>query len=201
MEKKEYLSEEKYQKTKLKITIIAIIVLVVGLGIGGYMIYLGVAKPGTAKVEELKKELEDKKSELEAKGVTFDHSTKYDDGEAYDLKIITEAMDPSFSHCEFDEYKDNSITKEYCAAKNSVSDSTTIPLIMFGAFICLAACMFSFSIFMTAKQREINAFATQQAMPVEQEKIEKMAPTVGEAAGEIAKGIKKGLEDSDEENK
>ena len=38
-------------------------------------------------------------------------------------------------------------------------------------------------------KREIAAFKAQQNMPVAQEGIEKMAPTIGNAAGEIAKGV------------
>lgn len=42
-------------------------------------------------------------------------------------------------------------------------------------------------------QREITAYTTQQVMPVAKEGIKKMAPTIGDAAGTIAKGIKEGL--------
>lgn len=43
----------------------------------------------------------------------------------------------------------------------------------------------------------LGAFTIQQEMPVKQETIEKMAPSVGEAAGTVAKGIKKGLKDEE----
>ena len=142
-EKKEYLSEDKYQKTEKSITLFAILIIVVGLCIGGFLIYRGVAKPSTSRVEELEIVLKSKKSELEEKGVQYNAFTKYSDGESYDLKIITNALDPSFPHCEFDEYKNNAITKEYCAAKNSIGEYASISSIMFGAFICIAACMFS----------------------------------------------------------
>lgn len=57
-------------------------------------------------------------------------------------------------------------------------------------------------IFSIAYGREIRAFTTQQHMPVAQEGVEKMAPTMGNAAKEIAKGIKEGLrEDSENEEK
>lgn len=46
-------------------------------------------------------------------------------------------------------------------------------------------------------RREITAYTTQQVMPVAQEGIDKMAPTIGNAAGEIAKGIKKGINEAD----
>ena len=205
-EKKEYLSEEKYQKTEKSITLVAIIILIVGLCIGGFLIYRGVAKPSTARVEELEIVLKNKKSELESKGVQYNAFTKYSDGESYDLKIITGALDPSFPHCEFDEYKNNSITKEYCTAKNSIGEYASISSIMFGVFICIAACMFSSFIFMVAKRRHILAFTVQQTMPIAQEGIEKMAPTVGKVGasiakemapvyGDIAKGIAKGIKE------
>lgn len=197
MAENKYLNEEKYQKAEKAITLVAILVLVVGLCIGGFLIYKGVAKPGTSKVEELKVQLETKKSELEAKGIKFSSFTKYSDGEAYDLKIITNVLDPSFDHCAFDEYKNNSITKEYCAAKNSTGDFASSGSIMIGVFICFATCMISGFLFMFAKQRHIVAFQAQQVMPVAKEGIDEMAPTIGNAAGEIAKGIKKGLNDDE----
>lgn len=52
-----------------------------------------------------------------------------------------------------------------------------------------------------AHRREITAFTTQQVMPVAQEGIEKITPTVANAAESVAqsisKGIKKGKEESE----
>ena len=48
------------------------------------------------------------------------------------------------------------------------------------------------------KQRELLAYHAQQIRPVAQEGIEKMAPSAGVAAKEIAKGIKEGLKDDEE---
>ena len=197
MTEKKYLNEEKYQKAEKKITLVAVLILVIGLGIGGFLIYKGVAKPGTGKVEDLKVQLENKKSELESKGVKYDAFTKYSDGEAYDLKVITNALDPSFEYCEFSEYKNNSLTKEYCSAKNSIDDFASTGFIMFGVFICIATFMVSLSIMFVAKRRHILAFSAQQVMPIAKEGINEMAPTIGNAAGEIAKGIKKGLSDEE----
>ena len=87
------------------------------------------------------------------------------------------------------------------STRDSISKAKYVPFYMFGAFIIIASCMISGSIYMFAKRREITAFTAQQVMPVAQEGIEKMAPTVGNAAGsiaqEITKGIKDGLKDSD----
>lgn len=56
-----------------------------------------------------------------------------------------------------------------------------------------------------AHRREITAYTTQQVMPLAQEGIQKMAPTVGSAIGtigkELAKGIREGINEADKENK
>lgn len=197
MAENKYLNEEKYKKAEKTISLIAILVLVIGLCVGGFLIYKGIAKPGISKVESLKIELENKKRELEAKGIKYNNFAKFTDGEVYDLKIITDALDPSFSHCSFDEYKENSLTKEYCAAKNSTGDFASSVFIGIGGFICFVSCMIAFSIFSFAKRRHILAFTAQQVMPVAKESMDEMAPTVGNFAGEIAKGIKKGLKDDE----
>ena len=67
---------------------------------------------------------------------------------------------------------------------------------MIGGFICFTTLIFSGFMFMIAKRRSIYAFQAQQAMPVAKEGINEMAPTLGNAAGEIAKGVKKGLDDN-----
>lgn len=55
-----------------------------------------------------------------------------------------------------------------------------------------------------AHRREITAYTTQQVMPVAQEGIQKMAPTVGSAMGtigkELAKGIREGINEADKKN-
>lgn len=83
---------------------------------------------------------------------------------------------------------------------------------IFGEFglIALGGLLDSFGFFITcvggiiliiAHRREIAAFTTQQVMPVAKEGINGMASTIGNAAGEIAKGIKKGLNEADKEDK
>lgn len=299
-EKKEFLTEENYERGKKKLKMIAIIVLVIGLLIGGSLIIVGILKQSKTnsnysedtikklqndieaekvsletKKTELKgkrdealrvekQNLENKKQELISKGIKYDNSTKYDDGESYDLKVITNALDPSFNYCAFDEYENNVITRDYCLlssnkdedsiainviervlsiefnycvgdTKNNMYTSRycslvsqlndksdfnkefdsydSIPFYIIGGFIIIASCMFAGSIYMTTKQREILAFHAQQVMPVAQEGMEKMAPTIGktgasiakemapaygEVAKEISKGIKEGLKSDDE---
>ena len=303
-EKKEFLTEENYEKGKKKLKMVAIIVLVMGLLVGGSLITVGILKQSKTnsnysedtikklqndieaekvnletKKAELeskrdealrveKQNLENKKQELISKGIKYDNFTKYDDGESYSLKIITNVLDPSFNYCAFDEYENNELTKDYCLlSSNRDEDSIainviesvlstnlnycvgdtknnmyishyctlvsqlndksdfnkdfdsydSIPFYMIGGFIIIASCMIAGSIYMTTRQREILAFHTQQVMPVAQEGIEKMAPTIGKAgasiakemapaygemAKEISKGIKEGLsKDSKDDEK
>lgn len=58
---------------------------------------------------------------------------------------------------------------------------------------------FSGVILFIAHRREITAYTVQQVMPIAQEGIEKMTPTISKAAGEIAKGVKQGLKEADKE--
>lgn len=191
-----YLNEKKYKHQERIITLIAILILIVGLLPGSFLIYNGI-KPNTIKVDELKQELELKKQQLEEKGIKYKSNAKYTESEVYDLMIITNALDPSFNHCTFDEYENNPLTKEYCQAKNNTSEFTTFSKIALGVFICIATCMISIFIFFVAKGRHIAAFTTQQTMPIVKERLDEISPTLGNTAKEITKGIKKGLNDQD----
>lgn len=63
-----------------------------------------------------------------------------------------------------------------------------------GCFTCIG---FGLMFFMRSNSRKITAYMVQQQMPIIKEGTEKMAPTAGAAAKEIAKGIKEGLKDSE----
>lgn len=76
---------------------------------------------------------------------------------------------------------------------------------MFGGFIIIASSIIALSFYTFGKGREIAAFKTQQFIPVVQEGMEKMAPTVGNMAETISKGVTKGIktgikDDDDEED-
>lgn len=138
------------------------------------------------------------------------------------INVIDDALDDSFNHCSFYDAKNNAYTAKYCSLKQQVehkkseiagldyefSDSKkksashgNIPFYMFGAFMIITSGMISLSVYIVSKRRELLAFTAQQVMPVAQEGIEKMAPTIGNAMGtmgkEIAKGIKEGLKEAD----
>ena len=221
MEKKEYLNEKNYQKTKKKLIFLSLVILVLGVSIGGYLIYTGITKNKNidsnsvdrsevvTKLNEAENILKNKRTELEAKGITYDAFTKYTDGEAYDLKIITEALDPDSIYCISHDSINNADISSYCSLKNQLEDiddgsvefdkkfekSGNSKLFIEGGFIIFASLIISLFIYMYAKQREIAAFNVQQMMPVAQEGIEKMAPTIGNAAGEVAKGVASGIKE------
>ncbi len=48
---------------------------------------------------------------------------------------------------------------------------------------------------MTSKKRKITTFTTEQVMPVAEERMEKIAPTIGKAGASIAKEISKGIKE------
>ena len=77
---------------------------------------------------------------------------------------------------------------EYSTAQME-KESTGMFMLIPGIFVTVVGCMVRFVV---ANQRSIMAYQAQQAMPIAQEGIEKMAPTAGKAAKEIAKGIKEG---------
>lgn len=150
---KEYLNEEKFQQinNRLKSTskIISNLMLLVGFGLIFTGIYLLVNKKEENvsnenlvedkivlkekeikneknnlknKLSQVKSELNNKKQELINKGIK--ESYDYNDGEAYDLYIIDNVLDPGLAshHCAFDQYKKNELTADYCTLINLLDD-------------------------------------------------------------------------------
>lgn len=77
-----------------------------------------------------------------------------------------------------------------------------IGLFALGGFMSPIGFLLTFAggvILFIAHRREITAYTVQQVMPIAQEGIEKMTPTISKAAGEIAKGVKQGLKEADKE--
>lgn len=138
-------------------------------------------------------EIEDEIEELEKSIITDKNS----------IDVINNALDESSALCD----KNNNYTSKYCSLKLQLDDftdfnkefdsSASIPFYMFGAFVIIATCMIAGSIYTFSKRREIAAFTAQQVMPVAKEVTNETAPTIGNAAGEIAKGIKNGLKDEE----
>ena len=119
------------------------------------------------------------------------------------VNVIDGVLENADFACSFDG-KTNSFTSKYCSLSNQLSDISSdfnkdfdsfgsIPFYMIGGFVIIASCMIAGSVYLFSKRREITAFTAQQVMPVAQEGIEKMAPTIGNAAGTIGKGIAEGI--------
>lgn len=200
MLKEELLNEGKFQKTKNKLRIIILVVWLIFIALGIFLIYKGLGNNSSDKLLSIENKLKEQKESLEASGLKYNTFATYSDGDLYNLKIITEVLDPSFSYCSFDEYKNNSITSEYCSLKNSNSSFAKTSFLMFGGFIIIASSMFCGVLYLSIiKRREIMAYTAQQVMPVAKEGIDKISPTIAKATGNIAKevtkGIKEGLKD------
>ena len=196
-------------------------------------------KPVEDEIKKLKREKKDvfmnggyndKYYEIEDKIEELNKSIENDKNS---LVVIEDVLDESFEDCDFPKAKNNNYTSKYCSLKNQISKKSTeisilereysdfnkkidsfdsIPFYMFGGFIILASCIISLSVYMISKRREIAAFSVQQMMPIAQEGIETIAPTVaktgkevikemapayGEVAKEISKGIKDGMKDEE----
>ena len=216
-EKKEYLTEKNYNKGKKIIMLIALLVLVVGLTIGGLLIYKGInekqkidnttneqaekdkqrLKEIETEKEELNKKISDKKYECDS--INMGTDSWFEKSNKCDNEVLS--LEEQVDELESEEFDLENTDYEFDKKFNSVGSTRYF---MFGVFIIIATLITSLSIFMFAKRREIMAFGMQQTMPLAQEGIEKMAPTVGNAAGTIAKdvaaGIKEGI-NSNQENK
>lgn len=156
MEKKEYLNEETYKKTKKKLRRIALSILIIGIISGLILIGIGIYINSTrdkSVINNIKVEID---KEIRDNGL----SLKY-----YELSEKLEK--------EQDKYD----SSEQFYGVGSV-------------FIFLS-CIISAYMFIIAKGREINAFVTQQGMPIAKEVIEKTAPSVGKVAKEIKNELKK----------
>lgn len=80
-------------------------------------------------------------------------------------------------------------------ASSRVTKTKYYGFYMVGAFIIVISIIGSVSLYLFAKRREIIAFKTQQVMPIAKEVIGEISPTLGSAAGEVARGITKGIKD------
>lgn len=96
------------------------------------------------------------------------------------------------------EFMQNDFSEKYYELEEQLEkyDSKYI-FIGIGSVILIFSGVISLGIFITSKKREINAFYVQQSMPIAQEGIEKISPSVGVAAKEISKGIKEGMKDEE----
>ena len=117
------------------------------------------------------------------------------------LAVINSVLDERNNNCHFEETNINTYTSKYCAVKNKLYDisetDNSFTYYMFGGFIIFTTIIISNFIFITSRGREITAFYAQQSMPIVKEGIDEITPSVSKASEEIAKSIKKGLNDAD----
>lgn len=221
--KEEFLNEEKYKKAKTKIVTIALIVFLIGVSIGGYLIGTGMKKSKELKEQQINSEAkartqDDIQEEIDAINSSLatlkakenqEFKANGFSEEYYKLQNEINKMQSKVSNLETEIWKINS---GYGSVRNSMNLQKYLPYYIFGGFIIIATLMISGSIYAFAKRREIISFTAQQVIPVAQEGIEKMAPTVGKAGGEvmkniapamgdIAKEISKGIKEGQKEDK
>ena len=195
----ELLNKKKYQKTKSKISIVALIVFLIGVSIGGFLIGTGMKKQHELNTDEtpaktrviLQNEIDQVNSdmaslkgkqnaEFKANGL----SEEYYKMENEIRKLERRVLD-----------LDSEIWNLKYSSSTSANTMKYIPFYVFGGFIIVLTLMVSGFIYTFAKRREIFAFTAQQVMPVAQEGIEKMAPSVGIAGNEVMKNMAEGIGD------
>ena len=194
-EKKEYLNEETYQRTKKKITKLSVIIFIIGITIGIGLITLGIIKNNNAQNEQ------DKLSKADSERLTEINNEKHllnneyylneeecnnidtNDSNWFSKKTTCQNKSQQImikiNNLGLEEFKLRN--KNY----NTISHSNIY--FLFGGFVIFVSIMLSSFIYVIAKKREITAFAVQQKMPIVKEGIESMAPTIGDAVGTITK--------------
>lgn len=234
MNKNVYLNEEKYKKTKNRLSIIALLVLILGLSTGGFLIYKGLTRGSANKIEELKIKLAEEKDNLIKSKDSIEEKIKPINDEIkklervpfkgfdqayYDRKdriselnksiaedntllvVINSVLNENSNDCGFEETNINTYTSKYCSLKNELYDisdpENSFTYYMFGGFIIFSTLIISWAIYINSRGREMTAFYAQQRIPIVKEGISEITPSISKASEEIAKGIKKGINDAD----
>lgn len=220
MNNKEYLNEESYQKSKKKIKKISMIILIVGIIIGISLIIGGVIKQNSvkkyneklyneayelskqkvAKAEARLKEIDTQKSNLNNK-----INAKENECDSMNMRDPNWYADVNKCRREASSLQSqlNELESEEFQIENANYKVTYYPLLpikylifyYIGSGVILVSCLISGIFYYIANKREIKAFTIQQSMPLNQEAIDKMSPTVGKAAGTIAKEIVSGVKE------
>ena len=235
MEKKEFLTEENYEKSKKKIKKIALIILIAGILLGTGLITTGLILSNNTKktneknynkvykqveqkkvqdqqrLDEIKKEKEELNAKIDEKETECDSIEHGSNWFANVNKCERESssLNSQLSDLEMEEF--NLSNTVYPVLYNKISTAKYVPLYVFGGFIILVSGIVSLGIYLFSKRREMLAFGVQQVMPIAQEGMEKMAPTVGKvgatigkevapAIGDIAKSISKGIQEGKNES-
>lgn len=215
-----FLNEENYQRGKKKIMAAALVILVLGLLAGSALIAKGAIESSKvssssdttsettnkrskeeiqAEIDALNAELVSLKAQKNQEFMANAFSEEY-----YRLSNEISSRESKVMNLENEIWKIDSGYNdiEDSIEKNSLSigKSKYYSYYLFGGFIIVASCITSISIYLFAKRREILAFTTQQVIPVAKEGIDEIAPTIGNATKEIAKGISSGLKEGTKED-
>ena len=166
MRKKEYLNEEEFQKNNKKVKTAGTIIILIGL----CLVIAGIFVLMSAS--EMKSTISENPSP-DISGF---------------LNIDSQESALSWFESSAQSMQANSETRSAQMGRKSLGMFMLLP----GIFITIVGCMIRFIV---GNQRNIMAYQAQQVMPIAQEGIEKMAPSIGTAAKEIAKGIKEGMSD------
>lgn len=181
MEQEKFLSEEKYQETNKKVNNTSKILLTIGI----ILLVVGVIITITGFVNFNKTRNNMMNSFNNSASNMFDsfnNSIDNDDGR------------------EFVDSMKESATSITVSSNNSFN---SVMLIGLGGFISVAG----FALIIAggvmayiAHRREITAYTTQQTMPIKNETINNITPTVADAAGTIAKSVSQGFEEGKKRN-
>lgn len=173
MDNQKLLSEEKYQRNNAKVKKVGKMLLIIGvitLVISIALIIIGFVSTGNSA------------------------------SNAFD-KVGSNAIN------NFNSMDQNTVINEAQNTFNSTKDTAkgmfgSVGLFALGGFlnfIGFALIIAGGVVMFIAHRREITAYTTQQVMPVAQEGIEKITPTVANAAGSIAQSISKGIQEGKNE--
>jgi hypothetical protein len=214
MKDNKYLNEKFYKMGKEAVIRVGIIVLIVGLSLGGFLLYKGFSNKKAVdeewteaniktKIEALNKEYDELKVSIKSdldQITTLDRVefTGFDD--AYykrqdQIKEIKEKIEPTQTKMDKIKSEIDQLENTDISFEKKFESQKYIPFFIFGAFVIIATIFISIGIFSVAYGREITAWGTQQIMPVAQEGIETMAPTVGHASGEMLKSMTPAIKD------
>lgn len=222
---KELLNEAKYQKTSKSLFYVGVGLIIIGITLFIVIFIPKITSTSKNNKEHLQQELNNLRPTLESRYANLKEngvieSSDYKNKDGYEMRLIDIALDPTYGKCEHSSiYSDNNVTREYCKIKGELYDidhSFSNGGILFSLVPALMALMPCIAIggmlILISKRRSIIAYTMQQTMPVAEEGLEKIAPTIGKAgasiakevapvygeiAKEIGKGIKEGMKNED----
>ena len=227
--KKEFLNEESYQRTKKVLIVLGIIAILVPAVLSyiffikpGLDIYKEAENYSIPTEEEIQTQEDEINAEYD--GLLEELEMKYDELETeIEAKYTKEMGDDGW----FDEQSTKNdeifeLNKQYGSDKIDLesersdelfeTESVTVAelkqdemkfpgtqKLIIGGIIAFAGIVAGIALLAVAFGRNVLGFKVQQTMPIAQEGVEKMAPSVGNLAKEVTKGVKEGLQEEDKE--